>query len=228
MTASWEHAVAVSEVDMSKEWHRLDDAAEKRRLLDVHVKGVYEEFHVVRADFFEQFDGILDGVEEISLVAVNRFKQERHLVPSGALGASRQGVDDPCRLSLPLACRTLPPPNQANDDFGVENRSELDVGFKPFNGLPSDSWILSRQAETFFQKGLSRANRWDFQVESVQRVLNGCGIHECRISDSKFDTVIAEGRDTSDILLEIPAAKCRETRGRGRYDNSQFHAISQI
>src|SRR2546425_437192 len=64
----------------AREAQRVPDAS----LLDVHMKQVAEQFHILRAEQFHKTQRVVNAVQQIGFVTVERFIEQWHAVNGGA------------------------------------------------------------------------------------------------------------------------------------------------
>ena len=147
MTETHRAAIAVGKVNMAQTRPRQAESVRHAALLDVHVEQVAEQFHVLRAERFQQQHRVVHPVEQIRFVTVERFKQQRHAMIPGPWRHVFEGFGEPRDSLLPRYQAFPSALHGPNNRRSTKTPGNFDHRRREFPGAPAGFRVKIGQAQ---------------------------------------------------------------------------------
>ena len=217
-------AIGVGDVKVEQPLAGRPDRARQVPLLNVHVERVQQQAQVVRPDPLDQCQPIGDSVDQPGLVAVQRLQAEAHATRCGRLGAPAECFHQPLHRLRVVHARLHHAPQEANDDLRAHLGGEGDVLPCSLDCRPPHVGVRIGEREMLLAPRLAGADGRHGQLVALEQRQQGATVHQGRVTDGQFDTVVPQCSDAGQVVLEIaPEGNRLKARRLRRQNDAKPH-----
>ena len=162
--------------------------------LNVHVKQIAEQANIMQAALLEKIGGIGLAVEEIRLVAVERFVEQRLAVATGFVAQRGQRISQQIECFVPRNGPCEAALHRANDRRCAARACGVDDAGDKVGCLRAHAGLLVTQMEFVFDPTGSGSNGGQLQAVGCQEALEFCDGKRLATGGQHLNGVVAELR----------------------------------
>jgi len=172
-------------------------------LLNIHVKGIRQETHVLRPNPIQEIQTFRQIVDQRRFIATDRLQGDPHTLGLGSGTALLQGLDQPGHGLLLAHTRLDDATQETNNDHGSRLRGKRNVGDGALDGSFANSRIGIGEGQAFLPPRLTGPNGRDLESVSPDDLYELVRIHELWIADGQLHSFVSQTGNLGHIAFEI-------------------------